>query len=82
MIVQGARCRSWNRAYAGGRGYLRYATAYRRTGTRLRGAGTLAARSANRGWWRRMIDDQDLLGVKLLLLATLLGLTALLERAV
>jgi hypothetical protein len=35
-----------------------------------------------RGWWHRLIDDRDLLGAKLLVLAALLGLTALLERVV
>jgi hypothetical protein len=30
--------------------------------------------------WHRLIDDRDLTGAKLLLLAAVLGVTALLER--
>jgi hypothetical protein len=82
MILQGARRRAWNRAYAGGRGYLRYAAAYRGTGRRRRTAQPLTRRGVERRWWHRVMDDRDLLGTKLLLLAALLGLTALLERVV
>jgi hypothetical protein len=82
MMLQGARRRAWNRTYGGGRGYLRYAAAYRGTGVRLRTGRRFAGRAAQRGWWHRMMDDRDLVGAKLLLLAALLGLTALLERAV
>ena len=66
---------------AGARGQLAYATVYRR-GTsplrRLRPSGTLTRAP----WWSRMMDDQELVGVKLLVLAVLLMLTAALERVV
>jgi hypothetical protein len=81
MTLQGARRRAWRRAYAGGRAYLRYAAAYR-TGSHLRAGRLLAGRLQRRGWWERLMDDRDLLSAKLLLLAALLGLTALLERLV
>jgi hypothetical protein len=82
MIVQGARRRSGQRAYGGGRGELRYTVAYRGTEVGCSSVRTLNARRAEREWWRRVMDDRDLLGVKLLLLAAVLGLTAVLERLV
>jgi hypothetical protein len=82
MIAQGARRRSAQRAYGGGRGQLRYAVAYRRKEAGYPSLRALNARNAERGWWRRVMDDRDLLGVKLLLLAAVLGLTAVLERLV
>jgi hypothetical protein len=81
MTLQGARRRAWRHAYGGSRGYLRYAAAYHGTGLRLRSARPLV-HAADRGWWHRVMDDRDLLGVKLLVLAVILGLTALLERVV
>jgi hypothetical protein len=82
MIVHGARRRSGQRAYGGGRGQLRYAVAFRGTEVGYPSVRALNARHAEREWWRRVMDDRDLLGVKLLLLAVVLGLTAVLERLV
>lgn len=82
MILQGARRRSRLRAHAGGSGHLRYAAAYAGTRARLRTSPTFGAPAEELNWRRRIMDDRDLLGLKLLLLAALLGLTALLERTV
>lgn len=41
-----------------------------------------AIRSMPGPWWRRLTDDQDFIGAKLLVLAALLVLTAVLEGAV
>lgn len=82
MRLLGARRRAWNRMYAGRRGYLQYAAAYPGSRSRLRPSRLAAARTAEGRWWHRLMDDRDLLGAKLLLLAAVLGLTALLERIV
>jgi hypothetical protein len=63
------------------RGSLRYAVVYRHAGTRL-GRSRLSVARVEGPWWHRFMDDRDLLGAKLLLLAALLVLTALLERVV
>ncbi|HLW48124.1 MAG TPA: hypothetical protein VKW09_10210 [bacterium] len=80
MMLQRARRRAWNRAYIGGRGRLRSAAAYRGLRSPFQPSRPPAHAAAERTWWDRMLDDRDLLGVKLLLLAAILGLTALLER--
>jgi hypothetical protein len=82
MILQGARRRSWNRAYTGGRGHFRYAAAYHGVRRRSRASRLSSTHTTELRWWHRMMDDRDMLAVKLLLLAALLGLTALLERVV
>jgi hypothetical protein len=82
MKLIGARRRPWNRRHAGRGGYLRYTTAYPGTRARLRPSRLAATRAADGTWWRRLMDDRDLTGAKLLLLAAVLGVTALLERIV
>lgn len=82
MMGRATRIRSGGRAYAGARGHLRYAAAYRLAGPRLGMSRVLAGGGARREWWRRVTDDHEMVGAKLLLLATLLALTALLERVV
>jgi len=82
MRLLGARRRAWNRLYAGRRGYLQYAAAYPGTRSRLGPSGPAAARSVEGRWWHRLIDDRDLIGVKLLLLAAVVGVTVLLEQTV
>jgi hypothetical protein len=73
--------RPGNRRSAGARGHLRYAAAYHRADRRL---GTLRLSAArNQGdWWRRLADDREFVGAKLLVLAALLVITALLERVI
>ena len=82
MKLIGARHRAWNRTYAGRRRYLRYAAAYPGTRSGLRPSRLVAARAVEGTWWHRLMDDRDLTGAKLLLLAAVLGVTALLERIV
>lgn len=81
MMPRAAHRRSGVRVTAGTRGHLRYAAVYHRAGLR---AGTPRAPAAwvRHTWWRRLMDDRDLIGAKLLGLAALLALTALLERVV
>jgi hypothetical protein len=69
------------RTFAGARGRPRYAAASRRAGGRL-GTVRLSAARVERTWWHRLMDDRDLIGAKLLVLAALLAVTALLERVV
>lgn len=80
MIVRATHRRAGGPASAGVRGQLRYAAIYHRPGTRL-GTSPCSAWAA-RAWWRRVTDDQEFVGAKLLVLAALLVLTALLERVV
>jgi len=72
--------RAGNRTSAGARGRLRYAAVYH-TGPQF-GRSRRSAAWVERTWWHRLTDDHDLIGAKLLLLAALLVLTALLERVV
>jgi hypothetical protein len=80
MIVRTTRRRTRGPAPVGARGQLRYAAIYHRPGARPRtSSGSVWA---PRTWWRRVADDQDFVGAKLVVLAALLVLTALLERVV
>jgi hypothetical protein len=63
------------------RASVRPPAVYHHAGVRL-GHSRLSAARVDRTWWHRLMDDRDLLGAKLLLLAALLVLTALLERVV
>jgi hypothetical protein len=74
--------RAGSRSYAGARAHLRYAAASGRTGPRLAAARLFAGRGVQRAWWGRLTDDRELVGAKLLVLAALQALTALLERVV
>lgn len=65
----------------GARGHLRYAAVYHRGGSSLHRARPSGA-WARGSWWHRVTDDQELVGAKLLVLAALLALTALVERVV
>jgi len=82
MISRPAHRRAGVRASAGARGYLRYAAVHRRAGPRAGTSRLLAACGARQAWWQRFTDDRELVGAKLLLLAALLVLTAMLERVV
>lgn len=68
------------RPSAGARGRVSYGSATRR-GLR---SGTLrfSAAGVHPSRWHRLADDRDFVGSKLLVLAALLALTALLERVV
>lgn len=66
---------------AGPRGHLRYAAVYHRGASQLPRVQPSGA-WAQVPWWRRVMDDQELVGVKLLVLAALVALTAVLERVV
>ncbi|MHB8730274.1 MAG: hypothetical protein ACYDAB_00580 [bacterium] len=81
MMQRVASRRSGIRASAGAREHLRYAAVYHHTGPRL-GRSRRSAAWVERTWWHRLVDDHELIGAKLLLLAALLALTALLERVV
>ena len=89
MMLRATDRRAGSGASAGARGHLRYAAVYRRSGPRLatprsflpRQTG-LSAAWVERTWWSRLTDDGDLISAKLLMLAALLALTALLERVV
>jgi hypothetical protein len=96
-MLRAADRRIGSGASAGARGHLRYAAVYRRPGPR-RGTARpfvpaawantpprqtgLSTAWVQRTWWSRLADDCDLIGAKLLVLAALLALTALLERVV
>ncbi|HEV2439454.1 MAG TPA: hypothetical protein VGX97_05280 [bacterium] len=82
MMLRTTHRRTAGRAYAGARGHLRYATAYRRAGSLLGTARPSATCKGWAVWWQRLADDRELVGAKLLMLAALLVLTALLERVV
>ncbi len=66
---------------AGARGHLRYAAGYHRGASPLRAVRS-SGTTAGAAWWHRVMDDRELVGVKLLALAALLALTAALERVV
>jgi|GEM_PF-3595525 len=82
MMLHATHRRTAGRTYAGARGHLRYATAYRRAGSLLGTARPSAMCEDRPVWWQRLADDRELVGAKLLALAALLVLTALLERVV
>ena len=82
MMLRTTHPRAGVRASAGARGYLRYAAAYRRARPRAGTSRLLAACGVRRAWWHRFTDDREFVGAKLLLLAVLLALTAVLERVV
>jgi hypothetical protein len=63
------------------RASVRHSAVYHQAGARL-GHSRQSAAWAERTWWHRLMDDRDLVGAKVLLLAALLVLTALLERVV
>ncbi len=86
MMLSTARRRTWAPVFvsgrtAGARGHLRYAAVYHRGGSPLRRSRPSGA-WVRVPWWRRVTDDQELVGAKLLVLAALLALTAVLERVV
>lgn len=66
---------------AGARGHLQYAAVYHRGGTSLHRERSSGA-WAKVPWWHHVMDDQELVGAKILVLAALLALTAVLERVV
>jgi hypothetical protein len=82
MMLRATRPRASRRAYAGARGHLKYATAYGHAGARLGTSRPSATHRVQPAWWRRLTDDRKFVGAKLLVLAALLVLTALLERVV
>jgi hypothetical protein len=63
------------------RASVRHPAVYHHAGVRL-GHSRPSAAWVERTWWHRLMDDRDLVGAKVLLLAALLVLTALLERVV
>ena len=86
MMRTTTRRRAWAPVFvsdgtAGVRGHLRYAAVYHRGSSPLHRTRPSGA-WAQVPWWRRVMDDQDLVGAKLLVLAALLALAALLERVV
>ncbi|HKX17376.1 MAG TPA: hypothetical protein VJT33_05135 [bacterium] len=86
MMMTTTRRRAWAPVFVDGRtararSHLRYAVVYHRGVSPLHRARPSGA-WARVPWWHRMIDDQDLVGAKLLALAALLALTALVERVV
>lgn len=84
MLLTTRRRTGWpaaGRRKTGARGSLRHAATYHRGAPPLRAvrsSGTMAGAA----WWHRAMDDQELVGAKLLTLAALLALTAVLERVV
>ena len=86
MMLTTTRRRGWAPVFVGGRpagarGHLRYAAVYHRGGAPVHRARPSGA-WARVPWWYRVMDDQELVGTKLVVLAALLALTALLERVV
>lgn len=82
MMLRATHGRAGVQTSAGARGYFRYAAVYRRAGPRTGTSRLLAACGVRHAWWHRVTDDREFVGAKLLLLAALLVLTAVLERVV
>lgn len=55
---------------------------HHRSARPLRISRAAATRPVPRTWWRRLTDDREFVGAKVLVLAALLALTAVLECAV
>jgi hypothetical protein len=82
MMPQTLRSRAAGRVHVGVPGRPHYGMARRGALHAVHATRLTAMGRTPRAWWQRVADDREFVGAKLLLLAALIVLTAVLEGAV